>query len=342
MRQQLGFETESLILREFTLEDAGELYKLTRQKQITDILPDWNMTVKQTKDFLEFVVSSYASFDPDDIRIMLAITDKRNEELIGWCGVFPNDKLDPADREIAYAISEHYRNQGLTTEAARGMLRYIFQQSSLQQIVAIVKPFNIASRRVIEKVGFQHRQLVQLSDGADYDYFTVERGPFLIRPISETEIEPFLDILAELEHVNLDRSNPNHEQWLRRKIGSLFSRGTMFFVYQDPLDEQLYGIISVLHEEAPEGISALGARAEVMQMGVSKDSRRRGIGSLLLQHVEKVSRGRGVYCLLMMTYAEDYDVIAFYGKNGFIPVANLPDVYGPNLEGNVFLRKVLR
>jgi hypothetical protein len=44
----------------------------------------------------------------------------------------------------------------------------------------------------------------------------------------------------------------------------------------------------------------------------------------------------------MMTYGEDYDVIAFYGKSGFIPVAMLPDTYGPHLEGNVFMRKLLK
>jgi hypothetical protein len=45
--------------------------------------------------------------------------------------------------------------------------------------------------------------------------------------------------------------------------------------------------------------------------------------------------------MLMMTYAADYDVIAFYGKNGFIPVATIPDVFGPKAEGNAVLRKVL-
>ncbi|MNH87934.1 hypothetical protein D3C73_404290 [compost metagenome] len=36
MRHPIGFETESLILREFTHEDHRNLYTLTRQKEITD------------------------------------------------------------------------------------------------------------------------------------------------------------------------------------------------------------------------------------------------------------------------------------------------------------------
>ncbi|WP_449603560.1 hypothetical protein [Paenibacillus sp. Marseille-Q9583] len=66
------------------------------------------------------------------------------------------------------------------------------------------------------------------------------------------------------------------------------------------------------------------------------------MGGILLQHVEEVVKSRGAYCLLMLTYAEDYDVIAFYGKNGFVPVATIPDVFGPGAEGNTILRKILR
>lgn len=180
MRQQFGFETESLILHEFTREDANALYNLTRQKKITDILPDWDMSEEQIEGFLEFVISSYGCYNPDDVRILLAITHKQDHQLIGWCGVFPKDLLAPEDREIAYAISEHYRNQGLTTEAVKGMFRYIFNQSSLQQIVAIVKPFNTASRRVLEKAGFQCQQQLHLSDGEVYDYFSIHRGRSMI------------------------------------------------------------------------------------------------------------------------------------------------------------------
>lgn len=159
--------------------------------------------------------------------------------------------------------------------------------------------------------------------------------------VSEKEIEPYLDLLAEVEHTKLDRSNPDHELWLRRRINRHYQRGAMFYAYHEIGQEDAYGIIAVLHEEAPPGIPALGARAEVLDIGVSKRHRRKGIGSILLRQAEKIARSRGAYCLFMLTYAEDYDVIAFYGKNGFIPVATIPDVFGPHDEGNVVLRKIV-
>jgi ribosomal protein S18 acetylase RimI-like enzyme len=164
----------------------------------------------------------------------------------------------------------------------------------------------------------------------------------MVSPISFEEIEPYMDILAEVEHTHLNRKNPEHEQWLRRRIQSFYARGAQYFAYHDPFLPSGTGIISVLHEEAPLGLDSLGMRAEVLQIGVSEDGRRQGIGSILLRHVEEVMRRRSVYCLFMMTYAEEYAVISFYGKNGYVPVATLPDVYGPGLEGNVFMRKIIR
>jgi [ribosomal protein S5]-alanine N-acetyltransferase len=172
MRESITFETNSLLLREFKHNDYEALFTLTRQPEITDIVPDWKMTEEQMNSFLKFVISSYEQFNPDDGRVLLAVQLKLDGQLIGWCGVFPNGKLAPDDREVAYAISKDYRNKGYITEAVQGMVAYVFEHSNLQQIVAIVKPFNAASRKVLEKSGFQHVRNIILSDGHDYHFLT--------------------------------------------------------------------------------------------------------------------------------------------------------------------------
>lgn len=174
-RNQLGFETEFLIIREFTINDYDALYNLTRQREITDLLPDWNMTKEQLSQFLRFVVSSYETFHPENVRVLLAIVHKKNQHLIGWVGVFPNEMLEEEDREIAYAISKDYRNQGHMTEAVQGMVNQIFKLSKLERIVAIVKPHNRASRRVVEKLGFIYLHTLTLKDNCSYDYFIGKR-----------------------------------------------------------------------------------------------------------------------------------------------------------------------
>jgi RimJ/RimL family protein N-acetyltransferase/N-acetylglutamate synthase-like GNAT family acetyltransferase len=171
MNHQFRLHANAVMLRPFTLQDQEDLAALTRQPEITDLLPDWKMTEEQLSDFLQFVVSSYEQFDPQDVRIMLAVIHQESRQLIGWCGVFPNDMLDPSDREVAYAISRNYRNKGYTTEAVRTLTAYLFEHTSLTRIVGIVKTYNPASRRVLEHTGFQYANRRRLSDGEVYDYF---------------------------------------------------------------------------------------------------------------------------------------------------------------------------
>ncbi|MCM3134295.1 GNAT family N-acetyltransferase [Paenibacillus polysaccharolyticus] len=171
MNHGFSIVANSVMLRPFNLQDQATLAALTQQPEITDLLPDWQMTEEQLSEFLQFVVGNYEQFDPQDVRVMLAVIHQESRELIGWCGVFPNDMLDPSDREIAYAISRDHRNKGYITEAVGALIAYLFEHTSLNGIVGIVKTNNQASRRVLEHTCFQYVNRRRLSDGEVYDYF---------------------------------------------------------------------------------------------------------------------------------------------------------------------------
>jgi len=171
MKSQLIIHSQNITLRPFSLEDQAALRAFTQQPEITDILPDWKMTEEQLRDFLQFVIGSYDQFNPADVRIMLAVVHNGDQHIIGWCGVFPNDLLDISDREVAYALSKNYRNRGYMTEAVQALTTYMFEHTLMDRIVGIVKPFNVPSRKVLERTGFHYVSRRRLADGADYDYF---------------------------------------------------------------------------------------------------------------------------------------------------------------------------
>ena len=79
-----------------------------------------------------------------------------------------------------------------------------------------------------------------------------------------------------------------------------------------------------------------------LDLGLHPEYRGKGYGTELLQHAEALAREVGVRSLYVSTYARERRVIAFYGKHGLVPVATLPDVHGPDDEGMVYMRKVLR
>lgn len=59
--------------------------------------------------------------------------------------------------EIAYILyDEKDRGKGITTEATRLLVRYLFETKTVNRVQLCIHPENIASRRVAEKLGFTH------------------------------------------------------------------------------------------------------------------------------------------------------------------------------------------
>jgi len=58
--------------------------------------------------------------------------------------------------EIGWRLASAYWNRGLATEGARAVLRYAFGTLGLREVVALAVPANLASRRVMEKIGMTH------------------------------------------------------------------------------------------------------------------------------------------------------------------------------------------
>lgn len=57
--------------------------------------------------------------------------------------------------EIGYGLAEPFRGNGYATEAAEGMCRWLFSELRATAIIATgVDGDNVASRRVLEKLGF--------------------------------------------------------------------------------------------------------------------------------------------------------------------------------------------
>jgi ribosomal protein S18 acetylase RimI-like enzyme len=155
---------------------------------------------------------------------------------------------------------------------------------------------------------------------------------------TQEEIAPFLAILGHAEFDTFNILNTEHHAWLQQKIAQLLFCQTRFFgIYT--ADHIEAGIASVRIEQRPPGICNNWHSAEIMQIGVASELKHQGYGTQLLQYIE--TQLDSVYCLYLHTYPADYDVIAFYGKNGFMPVGLVPDFYGPALEGKLYLRKVL-
>ena len=85
----------------------------------------------------------------------LAIVPHGSERPAGYCGLRPlPDRLDAA--ELTYALAPQAWGAGYATEAGRAVLDHGFERLGLAETLAMARPANRASCRVLERLGFRH------------------------------------------------------------------------------------------------------------------------------------------------------------------------------------------
>jgi ribosomal-protein-alanine N-acetyltransferase len=98
----------------------------------------------------------------DKMGVRWAITLRADpRRLVGSCGYF-SVRRGTATVETGYELHPDYWRQGLMTEALQAMIQYSFSDQALlpvHRIEALVAPGNIASIRLLEKLGFAREGL---------------------------------------------------------------------------------------------------------------------------------------------------------------------------------------
>jgi [ribosomal protein S5]-alanine N-acetyltransferase len=141
-------ETERLLLRTFTPEDASLIYELNLDPEVTRYTGDPVKDLKHAADILEQVIlPQYALYNHG----RWAVHIKTNMEFIGWCGL----KTRPERQEIdlGYRFLKTAWGKGYATEAAFACIKYGFEKLNLPRIVGRAMPANVGSLKVLEKCG---------------------------------------------------------------------------------------------------------------------------------------------------------------------------------------------
>lgn len=149
----MNIETRRLRLRQFKPNDTDELYRIYSNPKLFKYMSNEKpLQWRQTNELISLLIENWEYFGFG----VWAVVYKKHQKLIGHCGF----KFLENTREIqlGYLLLESYWGVGLGTEAASASLRYAFEVAKLDRIVAIAKPENIASRRVMEKVGMNYEK----------------------------------------------------------------------------------------------------------------------------------------------------------------------------------------
>jgi RimJ/RimL family protein N-acetyltransferase len=164
-------ETQRLVLRAPQLEDAKAIAALANDRRIAEntarIPHPYRMSDAET-----WIVGSAAELDTETYLITLA-----NGSVIGGCGF----DLGDGAPEIGYWLGTRYWGKGYATEAVRALIDHAFTSLDHKALQSCVRVTNPASRRVLEKCGFQWTgvglcRIRALGSSVPVDRFRLERG----------------------------------------------------------------------------------------------------------------------------------------------------------------------
>lgn len=158
-------ETDRLILRPFTLDDAGAMYdNWAGDPEVTKYL-SWepHADLQETRSILRGWVNSYEFPEYYSWAIVLKETDTP----IGSIGsVERRDNIRML--HVGYCIGKAWWHQGYTTEAFAGLIRFFFEQVGANRIESCHEPDNVHSGQVMKKCGLSyeglHRQAIYKPD----------------------------------------------------------------------------------------------------------------------------------------------------------------------------------
>ena len=145
-------ETERLILRPFSLEDAADVQRLCGDRGIAET------TLSIPHPYEDGMAEEWISGQREVIergeKMIWAITLKNNGALIGSISLM--DIAEGHQAEFGYWIGVPYWNMGYCTEACRALLDYAFNEMDLLRVHARHLSRNPASGRVMQKLGMRH------------------------------------------------------------------------------------------------------------------------------------------------------------------------------------------
>jgi ribosomal-protein-alanine N-acetyltransferase len=168
-------QTDRLVLRPIGTDDADALHRISNEPAVRRYL--WDDETVQMATIRGLISQSSRMFSEEGIGLF-GVRRRDSENLIGFCGFTRLEGME--EPELAYELTRGTWGEGLATEMSRVCLRYAFEEASLERVIAGADPENVASQRVMEKLGMS--SVGRLNPNVpEASYYAVYRKGFLSR-----------------------------------------------------------------------------------------------------------------------------------------------------------------
>lgn len=168
-------ETERLVLRPFVADDLGPLHEILGDAETMRFYPA-PFTLEATRDWIE---RNQRRYDEDGFGLWV-VQERSTGAFLGDCG--PTIQLvdDEPFVEIGWHVRRDRWGQGIAPEAGLACRDWAFANLDLDRVISLIRPENVQSRRVAEKLGMTvwretlHARMPHL-------VYAIERSPRPVR-----------------------------------------------------------------------------------------------------------------------------------------------------------------
>lgn len=153
-------ETERLLLRTFSLDDADFVLRLVNDPSWIEFIG--NHMVENLEDACNYILNGPLAMY-DEYGFSLCMTELKTDGTpIGVCGLVKRDSLPEVD--LGFALLPEFCGRGYGSEAAAAILAFGRSQLRIQRVLAITMPENQRSIQLLERLGFAYVSMFRLSD----------------------------------------------------------------------------------------------------------------------------------------------------------------------------------
>lgn len=156
---EVEIHTERLLIRSYKLEDFEKSLSLYGNASLVQFFDHGKPRSKEEVEIL--INQSTLYFAKGEPFGLFTVISKDTGCFLGHIDVFPG--TDPSICEIGYIFDENHHGQGYCTEAVKNLIfaylitlnkkASLFLNSPISEVIATVHPKNVASRKILEKVG---------------------------------------------------------------------------------------------------------------------------------------------------------------------------------------------
>ena len=145
-------ETKRTFIREFSMPDLDDLFKLYSKPGMTEYMEplfEYEEEKQYELNYIQYIYKLYGFG-------MWLVYDKISKDLIGRAGIEVRDTcLEENQAELGFCIASDRWGQGLGYEVCSEIVRLAREEYDLDSLIARCDPDNKASRRLLEKLGFE-------------------------------------------------------------------------------------------------------------------------------------------------------------------------------------------